>query len=117
MNSDQLTPFLVGLNFKRLLQNLLKESDQYKSKSNWILDHQQKFSIEEKKHAIWQKNLIEEKKHAIRYKLRNQPKRTRSMRPQYDQEINNHYQRTTRKPKNFYIFAPSNNNRFDNWGG
>ena len=106
MNLDQLTPLFIGLNVKRfdilklLFQNLLKESDQDKPKSHWILDHQQQFTIEETKHSI-------------HYKLR---PRTRSMRP-LDQEINNHYQWTTRKPKIFNIFAPNNNNRFDNWGG
>ena len=112
LNLDQLNLLLIGLNVKKfdilklLSRSLLKGKETYENepKSPWISDHQQKF-------------LIEETKHAIRYKLRHQPIRTRSMRPQFDQEINNHYQRTTRKPRNFNIFAPNNNNRFDNWGG
>ena len=34
-----------------------------------------------------------------------------------DQEVNNHYQRSTRRPKTIKIFVPRNNNRFDTWGG
>ena len=109
LNLDQLNPLLIGLNIKKfdllklLSQSLLKGEETYENnpKSHWILDHQQKF-------------LIEETKHAITNKLRHQPK---YMRPQFDQEINNQYQRTTRKPRKFNIFAPNNNNRFDTWGG
>ena len=108
-NSDQLNPLLIALNIKKfdilklLSQSLLKGKETYENepKSHWILDHQQKF-------------LIEETKHAIGYKFRHKPK---YVRPEFDQEINSHYQRTTRKPRIFNIFAPNNNNRFDNWGG
>ena len=104
-----INPLLIALNIKKfdilklLSQSLLKGEETYENnpKSHWILDHQQKF-------------LIEETKHEIRNKLRHQPK---YMRPQFDQEIKNQYQRTTRNPRNFRIFAPNNNNRFDNWGG
>ena len=107
--NDQPNSFLIDLNIKKfdllklLSQSLLKGEETYENnpKSHWILDHQQKF-------------LIEETKHVIRNKLRHQP---RYMRPQLDQEINSQYQRTTRNPRNFIIFAPNNNNRFDNWGG
>ena len=34
-----------------------------------------------------------------------------------DQEVYNHYQRSTRRPKTSRIFVPQNNDRFDAWGG
>jgi hypothetical protein len=107
--SKNLNPLLFGLNMKKfdllklLSQSLLKGEEKYENNPNshWIFNHQQKF-------------LIEETKNAIPNKLRHQPK---YLRPQFDQEINNQYQRTTRKPRKFNIFAPNNNNRFDTWGG
>ena len=92
-------------NFRKMLfGNLKKESHPNKSNPHWILDHQRKFGIEETKNSFL-------------YKLQHQWSKTRFMRPHFDMEMdnNNPYQRSTRKP--FNIFAPSNNDRFDTWGG
>ena len=107
IKNSNLDPLLIALNIKKfdilklLSQSLLKGKETYENEpiSDWILDHQQNILIEETK---------------LRNKLRHRPK---YMRPQFDQEINNQYLRTTRKPRNFNIFAPNNNNRFDTWGG
>ena len=34
----------------------------------------------------------------------------------FDQDVNNHHQRSTRRPKTVILFAPQNNERFDVWG-
>ena len=34
----------------------------------------------------------------------------------FDQEVKNHHQRSTRRPKTVILFAPQNNDRFDAWG-
>ena len=33
-----------------------------------------------------------------------------------DQEVKNHHQKSTRRPKTVILFAPQNNDRFDAWG-
>ena len=59
--------------------------------SSWTMDHQRMF-----------------------WMFRHQ--RTRFIRtPLFDQEINNHNQRSTRPP--FKVFVPTNQDRFDTWGG
>ena len=62
--------------------------------SHWIVDQQRKFWID---------------------KMRHQSARKRNY--TFDQEVNNHYQRSTKRPKTIKIFVPQNNNRFDVWGG
>ena len=62
--------------------------------SYWIVDKQRKFWIG---------------------KMRHQSARLKKY--SFDQEVNNHYQRSTKRPKTIKIFVPQNNNRFDVWGG
>ena len=62
--------------------------------SYWIVDQQRKFRIGKMRHQS--------------ARLKKYP---------FDQEVNYHYQRSTKRPKTIKIFVPQNNNRFDVWGG
>ena len=52
------------------------------------------------------KNILEAMRQ-LSARLRNHP---------FDQEVNNHHPRSTRRPKSVILFAPQNNDRFDVWG-
>ena len=67
--------------------------------SHWIVDHQRKFWMEEKKSF------------GFLYKMRQQSINSRI---RSDDRFD---QRSTRRPKTIKIFVPKNNNRFDAWGG
>ena len=93
MDLGWLPPLLIGL--KGSFNNTSNNSDFLKILvQNWIVDQQRKFWID---------------------KIRHQSARKRNY--TFDQEVNNHYQRSTKRPKTIKIFVPQNNNRFDVWGG
>ena len=107
---------LKGLDVEKLVSNLLINKEEFngrkiqkESKSDWMVDLQRMLWIEKSSNNGGQFQRLRHQSSRMNRRFIRKDRGQRDPRNQYNT--------TTRQPRTINIFAPSNGDRFDAWGG